>query len=314
MKPFLTRIIFTLLVITPLCSYSQTDSTYIKPFAQNFSLKVYASNKIASLLHENLLEENTYDPNRPPGIGVGFTLGKMGVSVSYGFDFLRDKEKGHTRSLDLQYHNYGRKIVFDLMGQYYEGFYNDNNQNNYETHPDLKTIKLGFFGQYIFNSSRFSYRAAFNQKERQVKSAGSFLLGGGIYYNEVHSDIPGFFSNPDCVKQVNFQIGPSAGYAYNWAITERYFISLSASAGFNLGFTNDQKFMIYPTAIPRFATGYNAESWSISLSYVNNLIYTYYTKSRKIALSSGGVQLTFVKRVGRTPAFLEKPAKKLRLL
>lgn len=280
-------------------AFSQVDSTYIRPLAYPFSLKINAANKFSALLHEHLFDENTYNPNRPLALGVGFTSGKIGMSFSYGFEFLSNKAKGHTESFDIQYHNYGRRIVFDVIGQLYKGYYNDDKMvgNDYQVHQNLRTIKVGLSGQYVFNSTRFSYSSTFSQKELQLKSAGSLLLGAAAYYNEIHSDLPGFFKDSLQIKQINFQLGPTIGYAYNWVVSPVFYISASVSGGFNLGF-NDQisNVMVYPTAIPRFAAGYNMDKWGILMSYVNNLIYTYYSENRKIALSSGGIQLTFIRR------------------
>ena len=59
--------------------------------------------------------------------------------------------------------------------------------------------------------------------------------------------------------------------------------------------------MVYPTAIPRFSIGYNGKGWSCYIHYGNNLIYTYYSSDFKMALSSGEIQLSFVKRFEKIP-------------
>lgn len=65
--------------------------------------------------------------------------------------------------------------------------------------------------------------------------------------------------------------------------------------------TTTKEFMIYPTTIPRFRIGYNRNLWSFYINYVNNLIYTYYSQNLKIALSSGEIQLSVIKRFEKIP-------------
>ena len=46
---------------------------------------------------------------------------------------------------------------------------------------NLALRQTGIEYTHIYNHRRFSARAAFEQSELQIRSAGSFLLGGGIY-------------------------------------------------------------------------------------------------------------------------------------
>lgn len=302
--------------ILSLSCFSQTDSAYIEKHPHEFSLKIYSVLESVNIFHEyGSLEtiENDYASNRPMGLGLGFSYRNVGLSFSYSIKPFREKDKGDTKSLDLQYHIYGKKMVFDIIGQLYEGFYseeeNEAKEINYNIHNKLKVYKLGLSWQYVFNSKKFSHRAALGQSEKQLKSAGSFLLGGEFYYNQIHSDIPYFFSDSldGKEKYISFQFGPNVGYAYTWVFKKHFFLSLSVSVGFNLGINhNDNQFMFCPTTLPRFGFGYNAESWSLGLSYVNNLTYAYFTEERQIALNTGQGMITFVKRFNRAPKFLRK--------
>ena len=94
----------------------------------------------------------------------------------------------------------------------------------------------------------------------------------------------------------NFQLGPSVGYAYTWAIKSRFYISASIAVGISIGFNDHfENIMVYPNVIPRFATGYNKNLWGINLTYVNNLIYAYLTEEREIALNTGYLQINFIR-------------------
>lgn len=287
----------------------QEDTTFFNKYKDPLTLKISISNKFVSLLYENNNNEITFDPNRPISLGLGVNFKKMGISFCYGLGFLSNDQKGETHSFDIQYHNYGTQFCFDVIGQVYTGFYDDDYElnGNYQVYKNLKAIKFGFFGQYIFNSFKFSYHAAFSQKGIQKRSAGSFLLGGGIYYSQIQSEIPQFFIDSTQTKINNIQLGTSVGYAYTWVLSGKMTCSLALSVGFNGGvITSTKQFMIYPTAIPRFSIGYNGKRWSCYIHYGNNLIYTYYSPNFKMALSSGEIQLSFVKRFEKIPFWLSR--------
>ena len=275
--------------------FPQVDSAYINPYPINLTTKIYLTSKFNTILYRSPMQTMTLEPNSPLGIGLGVSWKKFGMSFSYGFGFMRNQKKGNTKSFDIQINNYGRKIVLDIMVQIYKGFYEDNHSaNKYKIYKDLSTVRIGAFGQYIFNSRKFSYNAAFNLKEQQLLSAGSWLLGGGIYFNRIDfgTDTLGKYE-----KQNNFQLGPSGGYAYTWVIKKNFFITLSLSVGVNIGVNmEDHDFMIAPTATPRFAMGYNGKSWGVNMSYVNHLIYTVISERKKIGSSTGNLQLAFIKR------------------
>lgn len=299
---FLLLFIFTSILTSNL--YAQEDTTFFNKYNDPLTLKISISNKFVSLLYENNTNEITFDPNRPISLGLGVNFKKMGISFSYGLSFLSNDKKGETHSFDIQYHNYGTQFCFDVIGQVYTGFYDDDFElnGNYQVFQNLKAIKFGFFGQYIFNSSKFSYHAAFSQRGIQKRSAGSFLIGGGIYYSQIRSEIPNFFIDTTQNKLINIQLGTSVGYAYTWVLTNKVTCSIALSVGCNGGvITSTKQFMIYPTAIPRFSIGYNGKRWSCYIHYGNNLIYTYYSQNYKMALSSGEIQLSFIKRFEKIP-------------
>src|SRR5690606_8122998 len=137
---------------------------------------------------------------------------------------------GKTKKIDVQAYAFPRKIVLDLYAQYYKGFYIKEkgitqlqlSDDGYALRPDIKTYHLGVKGSYVFNSRKFSFRAAFVQNEYQKKSAGTAVLGGAIHYNHVAGDsaiIPpdisysNFLDNADFNKIGSFSIGVHGGYA-----------------------------------------------------------------------------------------------------
>lgn len=306
MKFYFSLLLFFTL---PFFCFAQIDTTYIKPFENKASVRTYLSMKFISLQQETNEDLKKFMPNTPMSLGFGLSVKNTIIDFSYGYglSFLKDKEKGRTKALDFQIHNYGRKFIIDLFIQKYHGFYTaDDNDKNIHLYPDLKIQQYGAFGQYVFNNKKFSYKAAFVQNERQLKSAGSFLLGGGVYFSKIGSDSSFVHKSKNSLR--NFQFGVSGGYAYTWAISQRWFTSGSATIGVNVGTEriNDfgkQRIEVYPTFFPRIAFGYNKEKWSIGLSYINNSTFSSFSDNNKnnIALSSGNFQIGAIWRLNTNP-------------
>lgn len=300
---------FLLFFILPYFCEAQIDTTYIKPFDHKVSLRTYLSMKFISMERETDGEIKNFMPNTPMSLGFGVAIKNTIIDLSYGhsLSFLKDDEKGKTKALDFQIHHYGKKFIIDLFIQKYHGFYtSDQSDKNTQLYPDLNIQQYGAFGQYVFNNKKFSYKAAFNQNERQLKSAGSFLLGGGVYFTKIGSDSSFVHKSKNSLR--NFQFGVSGGYAYTWAINKRWFTSGSATMGVNFGTEriNDfgkQKIEIYPTFFPRISVGYNKENWSLGLSYINNLIFSSFSgnDTNNIALSSGNLQIGYIWRLNSNP-------------
>ncbi len=313
-----TYFYFLLLFILPYFSQAQVkvDTSYIKPFENHLSIRIYQSMKFISMEQNIGGETKKFMPNTPMNLGFGVSVNNTIINLSYGYglNFMKDKDKGKTKALDFQIHNYGRKFIIDFFVQKYRGFYTaDDNDKNIQLYPDLKIQQYGAFGQYVFNNKKFSYKAAFNQNEKQLKSAGSFLLGGGVYFTKIDSDSS--FVHKDKNSLRNFQFGVSGGYAYTWAINEKWFASGSATMGVNFGTEkiNDfgkKKIEVYPTFFPRVAIGYNKEKWSLGLSYVNNLIFSSFSDNNtsNIGLSSGNFQIAYIWRLDSNPFWGNKKA------
>jgi hypothetical protein len=253
--------------------------------------------------------EKSYIPNNPPNIGLGITIKNtiIGFSYGYGADFMRDKKYGKTKSLDFQIHNYGQKIALDLFIQQYKGFYDDEH-GGLDLYPDLDIHQYGLSGQYVLNNKRFSYKAAFDQNEKQLKSAGSILAGAGVYLTKITSDSSFVYNGKNTFD--NFQFGISAGYAYTWVLGRHWTINASGTVGINFGSEKvssfgKQKPEVYPTVFPRLSAGYDRDSWALGFSYVGNVTFPSLSDDSSITILSGAVQFSYTKRFDNIP-FLKK--------
>lgn len=303
-----------LFTITQPC-FAQIDSLYIAPYEKQNAVSVYFGKNYLSLNRSiNSNDEIEYIPNNPFTVGLGVTVANTIIDVSFGhgFQFLSEKENGKTKSFDFQLHHNARKFMVDLFIQNYKGFYTEDDRGeNTNLYPDLKISQYGLHADYVFNHEKFSTKAAFNQSERQLKSVGSFLLGGGAYLTKIETDSIPLPNNRTSLS--NFQLGISGGYSYTWVINNHWSLSGSVSVGMNIG--NDQsgifgkeKLEIYPTVLPRVAVGYATDLWSLRLSSINNMIFSNYSESENsnMSLISGNFQVTYIRRLDHFPFFRKK--------
>jgi len=212
--------------------------------------------------------------------------------------------------LDFQYHYYGRKIVGDVFFQNYKGFYvmEDEKKKIIQLHPDIKLAQYGLSGQYVFNHKKYSYRAAFHQREKQVRSTGSFHLGAGVYYNYLSGDEELVVNQHNEIS--NYQVGISGGYAHTFVIKKDFFIAIDAAVGVNV--VADQFGHLFkssdlsPSFFPRAALGYNSQTWSISVNAVTNRIMVSNTQNANLMFDTGRMNLRFIKRFEAAPKILRK--------
>ncbi|SHG15550.1 DUF4421 family protein [Dysgonomonas macrotermitis] len=300
---------------------AQIDSLYIQPFEQNFSLRTYFIQHYTSVFQDFSVDGHDdfeYRTNRPVSIGLGISWNNSSISGSYGFPFLRDRKKGKTHTLAFQYHYYGRKLVFDFAFQKHKGMYKFDGEDEsvFEVTPDTKVSQYGVTGQYVFNGNRFSYKAAFDLSEVQLRSVGSFILGGSLYKNRIDAEGPIIVTNPkgktDSISEIqkNIQIGVNVGYAYSWVIKKRFFAAVSMTVGFNVGTESINKLHskpeLYPSFNPRVALGYHGKEWSVSTSFFDNHVYTFYSDNMSRGISTMSLQMTIVKRFGKQPRVFDR--------
>jgi hypothetical protein len=244
-----------LLVISFICSclghLQAQEPDYILDYSDKLLLRLYTITKINSLTIENSQEALGLEllPNGSTNLGLGFNYKKFGFGLAFGLPPSAEKERkfGKTQRLDIQGSMYSRKFGADGFLQLYSGYYNSNPADFIDWTSDalpqinsMRILSIGVTGFYLFNSEKYSYRAAFVRDEIQQKSAGSFLLGLFGNYDEASTDnafIPQEF--PDSLRTKvnvkafkNLAIGVSAGYAHNFVIKEKFLLGLAVVPGF----------------------------------------------------------------------------------
>lgn len=191
-----------------------------------------------------------YQPNSRPLIGVGGNI----VDIGFGFVlklpiiFGRDIDiYGDTDFFDFQFNFYRNKFSMDFHYQNYQGLYLANTRNLPDVvfsenpkNPGLSLEGASLNGVYIFNSEKFSYPAIFNNTERQLKSAGSFLMLASLKHLSLVNDsliIPKAYethfspSSSGQLEQAKFT-GLSFMPAYSYTLTvKNFYLNLTYAIG-----------------------------------------------------------------------------------
>jgi hypothetical protein len=318
-KQFITLLLFILLYSNAKSQLGYNDTNYYKIYPGSIIGRFYFSQKYTAItLQDKNAKDLKYWPNTTLNMGVGATYHNVSLNLAYGFKFLnQDEDKGETKYLDMQGHYYRPKFVVDFLGQFYKGYHLEpkgfvpTRPDAYYYQRDAKVNLLGLSAYHIFNSTRFSYKAAFIQNAWQKKSAGTFLLGAEAYYGIIKSDstwipsaLDSLYENRKDIYKINyFSIGPGVGYAYTAVAFQHLFITGSLTANLSLTYTTERnsnthsKFSVNPLTRFRIAAGYNSNTWDISANWVaDRLPFQGYSGSGSYLLQTGNYRLIIARK------------------
>ena len=148
----------------------------------------------------------------------------LGISLSASLN--PAKLMGKYRDYELNFNSYGKRFGFDIIYQNaknFTGWHDHDGMERINLPADMlkvKTLNVNAF--YVFNSSRFSYPAAFSQSYIQRRSAGSFLLAASGQGQHASLD----WEQEMQLKVTNIGIG--AGYGYNYVPRQGWLLHISA--------------------------------------------------------------------------------------
>ncbi len=299
-------------LVIPSCLFAQDpnsgyDSTYVLDYTHILTARLYTSTKVNSFTFSDNTtgSELVYRPNNRVNLGFGASYRAFTLNIGIGFKFLNrdDAAKGTTQYFDAQGNMFGRKWVTNLFFQSYKGYYIDGRskdslgwdvQTDLPYRGDIRQSNFGFSSLHVFNNERFSYRAAFNQDAWQLRSAGSWLLGGYLTFYDIRSDsslVPAalvdLFDTTLQFRSGSFlDLGVMGGYAHTFVISGHWFITGSLALGVgptfyskqldspeNGGGTDDRR-AAGLHGQGRLALGRNGPATCIALSYNNeNVVY-----------------------------------------
>jgi hypothetical protein len=245
------------LAATTLANCQSTDSVksvpkenlYIKSYADNFFLWPVLKQRTLNFELSNPKQIGNsvqFKPNNSYGLGIGMYVFDLGLELVFAVPVAEEKQLvyGETRAQDIQLNILSRKFGADVFYQRYQGFYLANPDapvtagGSYPQRPDITSTNFGLSGVYIFNSNKFSLRSAFTFADRQLKSAGSFLVSGTFNSFELTADSA--VLNPHYTTRIGLTssfdamgyqtVGIAPGYAHNF-ILKKFFLSLTLGIG-----------------------------------------------------------------------------------
>ena len=299
-----TRLLLLLfLLLFGLRVTAQIDTTYIRryrfttlirPYADLASFSFFVSPREQS---EKDKRTSKYEPNTRVALGLGLSLDKISIAAAVRLPRSGKREEiyGRTRYTDLRLRLMRDRLVFEGIYNKFTGFADLNSQaysddvtddKPYLLRGDLSFKMWRAKVIYIFSWKRFSYRAAFNFNERQLKSAGSLLMVADFHYNKAESDssfIPfqneaafSEFGNLRTLKLTGAGIGAGGTYTL---VKSKFFINGTLLAGPDLQWSrlsnensSDEKRnrKIAPFIDLRLAVGLNGDQYLLALTAVNN--------------------------------------------
>ncbi|MGS4344957.1 DUF4421 family protein [Myroides odoratus] len=280
---------------------AQVDSLYIGKYKHTYGATVSLKQEFLSLNYQEDKKEFNFEPNRPLNIGLAFAWRNSSLSYSQGFSGMRDKEKGKSSTVDLQYHLVGKKFMVDFYFQQYKGFYRlDQESKTYLSFDDLRINRYGGRFTYVFNSDKFSIGAANNKNSRQKKSAGALLIGGSSFLTVI-KNTPELHEGVQGNDRRSFSFGPTVGYAYNWVLWKRFLVAPSFSVGINGIFdenlqTKNTVFYVNGQIESTLNLAYQAEGWGIGIRSSLSAMYFDKVEGYTTELSNKGFSLFFTKR------------------
>ena len=224
-------------------------SSYIKSYPDKFFLWPVIKQRSLSFDLQNARQiGNTvrFKPNNAYGFGIGMYVFDLGLELVFAIPVDDQKEMtfGKTKAQDIQLNILSRKWGGDIFYQRYQGFYLANPDSPippsgvYPQRPDIQTENFGAAGVYVFNNKKFSLRSAFTFADRQLKSAGSFVLSGT--YSSFHLSADSAVLNAHYATRIGMSnsfatlqyqtLSAAPGYAHNF-IWKKFFLSLSLAVG-----------------------------------------------------------------------------------
>lgn len=178
-----------------------------------------------------------------PSTYAGFWVGYRGYGLGYSWNVGGDNGRiftlgatGGSYGINLRIHNF----INDEPEVRYSGRFTIDGITTPEPieisgteyghmESPIKARAMMLDGYYLFNGSRFSYAAAYDQSVIQKRSAGSFMAGIMYYHahvDYVHDDNADFILLMDNIGRIKqWQLNIGAGYAYNFVPCKGLLIS-----------------------------------------------------------------------------------------
>jgi hypothetical protein len=275
---------------------AQNDSirkVYVQPFPDKFFIWPVVKKRELTFTISNRFDESlkqNYKPNNAFAAGFGVYIFEVAAELTFAVP-LGERSRntyGASEVRDLQANFLGKYWGADLYRQNYSGFYVPNpNQtpalpDEFIKRSDIELINTGINGVYAFNKSKYSLKSSYNYAERQLKSAGSFIVSGSLnslslqadssVLSQIYSPLLSAVSTFRSFNYTGFSIAP--GYTYS-LVYKSFFLNGIFSYGpahYWIKYTGKDQSIRHDISINtvadiRVAIGYNSDRIFGGLSY-----------------------------------------------
>ena len=295
------------------------DTGYYTSFHNDLIFRVFTTRKYHNFeIKKDGTSGLKYLPNNLLNLGVGVSYRGLSLNLAYGFDFINpEKGRVNTNRIDLQSRLYGRKWLIDLSGEFFKGYdlhpkgKFTTGDTGYYARPDLDMIVAGFTAYRLLNSRRLTMRNGFVQDEWQKKSAGSFLIGGGLNYARIKADstiLPTLslreFNTAELLNLKTWTLSAGIGYAYTLVLPADFYISGAATAQMNLAYVEERyptniarKTSLTPAVSPKLSAGYFNGDWHVGAFWVNNRLSSKGAMGSRYVHNTGIFRFVVSKRI-----------------
>jgi hypothetical protein len=244
--------------LTSVTHAQNSDSiSYKKTFDEKVLFGVYSSSISNSFVLENNQSLRTELTPIVQG-QTGFNLSYKFIDVSLGFSSKNkdlDAQRLNSKFFGFNTRFFYKKWVQSFTYLKQEGF-DVKQEQKVQYLASIKSRKIGGTTTYIFNDN-FSYKALVNQKEIQLKTAGSFLLNFSVFKNDF--DLQAFNNHLD----VNYKTSLALAYHHNWVLFDDFFLSTGANIG--TGFYFSERVSPLLEVAFSLALAYNTDSFYVFL-------------------------------------------------
>lgn len=311
--PFrIQRLLLLQLIIAASLVSVHAQNTNVETFEDYFLVRAGLTNRS---LNFNLsprqsgftqyLKRLWYRPGVQNTLGVGVRF--KGLGLSYSFKLAQHPvmraRTGESKYFDLRINSFGHKYGYDVYYQNYKGYFISNldvsSLDNFVNSAfsvfsgdtllrldDMRLQNLSANYFYIFNNERFSFRSAFVLDERQLESAGSFLLTGSFGWTKASADssfIPtydtlGFRPEAYYHSMDFYTLACTPGYAFNWVHRKGYYLTFGVSSMAGLLYYQGEaenseinNWSYFIKGIGRASVGYHGKRWVVGASLSGDL-------------------------------------------
>lgn len=228
------------------------DTAHVLSYKKSLSIGVVSSVQNSTISFSDSLGNSLkFSTNNPTQYGIGFSLGWLSAEITFTIPGLSvaDTLRGVTSSRNIGIGTTGRRLIGRALWNSSEGFHPDDPAavdsswtvgNRYPVRQDIRSNTFLASANYALSrKGRFSFKAALYQTERQRKSAGTFLLGGALWLNDIRSDGPvvpamareRFAQGADFDQVRRTVLGATFGYIHSFVIGGKGFVTMALVPG-----------------------------------------------------------------------------------